>query len=327
MTKIIPQLAASLPCTKLKEMPTAEMVEIDLKQLDWTYGFLASPKIDGIRSIKHPHPEGMLSRTLKKIPNRHIQQCMNHSAFDLFDGELILGSIQDGFDFNSTQSAVMSEHGNPFFTFCVFDDLTNPDIQFILRNNRARDRIGVLNTESLVDFDVVYVNQKHVKTIDDLLEFEAEQVALGFEGVIFRSLATQYIVNKSKDNRSTFKQQSMIKLKRFNDAEAVITGYEELQTNTNEPTQNAFGRQIRSSHLAGMVGAGTLGKVLAKGINGEWKDVDFAVGSGFDDDTRKLIWRNKEMFFGRTFKYKYQPSGSKDAPRSPIWLGLREGGF
>ena len=67
-----------------------------------------------------------------------------------------------------------------------------------------------------------------------------------------------------------------------------------------------------------MVGKGVMGALRVVGINGRYKDVEFGIGSGFNDEDRKDVWKP-----GDIVKYKYFPLGSKDAPRFPVYLGRR----
>lgn len=314
-----PMLAASLPCSKGEDVPTQEEVVADLQRLDWSAGFLASPKLDGIRATKHPQL-GLVSRTLTQIPNRFMQEALASPLFDYFDGELIKSHMEDLVEFNDNQSAIMSRDGSPFFTYCVFDDIQHPNVQFGWRTNNAMERIATLlefaNFQDM--FTVRWVPQKLCMSIEELMEFEEECVEFGYEGVIFRDPRAGY-----KNGRATFKQQGMTKLKRFQDAEAIIVGFEELKRNTNIQTRGLLGYAKRSSHKAGKVGADTLGKILVRGVNGTYKECDFAIGSGLDDSLRDRIWRARAAYMGTHVKYKYQPTGSKNAPRAPIFLGFR----
>ncbi|MEI6297297.1 MAG: ATP-dependent DNA ligase [bacterium] len=154
--------------------------------------------------------------------------------------------------------------------------------------------------------------------LNNKAEVEAyEQSCLdqGFEGVILRSGTSPY-----KMGRSTLNEGYLIKIKRFEDSEAEVIGYEELMNNNNVATKDNFGRSERSSHKDNMSGAGVLGNLLVKDIkSGE----TFGVGSGFNAAQRKEYWNSKELLVGQVIKYKYFSVGVKDKPRHPIWLGFR----
>jgi DNA ligase-1 len=115
------------------------------------------------------------------------------------------------------------------------------------------------------------------------------------------------------------KEQFMLKIKRFTDAEAMVIGFEELMHNENEAEINPHGLMERSSHKANQRPGNTLGALICSGHNG----VEFKIGSGFSATERKEIWDNQDKFKMQLVKYKYQPHGVKEAPRSPIFLGFR----
>jgi len=312
-----PMLAASLPSAH-KQVPTAEQVLRDLQGLDWSRGLYASPKMDGIRAIKHP-TEGLVSRTLKPIRNRWIQQCLSHQLFDYLDGELVCGEWDELIDYNSNQSAIMSGDGEFKFTWCVFDYLLEPWAAFRRRSNEALGSVIEASHLSTDNFVIRWLEQKHLMSVDELLEYEAETIARGFEGLIVRDPGCRY-----KNGRATWLQQGMFKLKRFIDAEAIIEGFEELYRNNNPATVDKLGLQVRSGHNAGHNGAGTLGKLIVRGLNGSFADTEFSIGSGLDELLRDLIWNNRSHYVGRVVKYKYQHVGAKDKPRTPIYLGFRD---
>lgn len=325
-----PMLSASFPSAK-RNVPSDEEVIRDLQRLDWSRGFLCSPKLDGIRAVKHP-TMGLVSRTLKPIPNRWIQYALRHQGWDYLDGELVRGHWDEHlrFGYNDNQSAIMSEGGIFEFTYAVFDSVDEPTKAFWYRNGKAAEQIGSKDTieEDFTVYDngpqvncVFHVHHLHqylARSIDDLLEYEQQTLALGFEGIIARDRGCRY-----KNGRATWIQQGMFKMKRFVDAEATIIGFEELYQNTNDPTKNALGYQVRSAHLAGMLPADTLGLVRVKGLNGNYADVEFSIGSGFDDGLRAKIWGNRDGYLGKVVKFKYQQCGAKDRPRQPIFLGFR----
>lgn len=318
-----PMLSASLPSAQSR-VPTQEEVIADLKKLDWSRGFLSSPKIDGIRAVKSPVE--LVSRSLTPIPNRWIQKGLHSQTYNGLDGELIIGTVSEFLNFNSSQSGIMSQAGEPFFTWCVFDDVTHPNNAFWWRHQQAQERVEAIKTGH--DFhglmDLYFVVHKLVHSVEELLEYEEEQLALGFEGIMFRDPGGRY--KSFPSNRSTFKQQGLIKLKRFVDAEAVVTGFVEKQLNNNPQERNKLGYAKRSSALSGQVGGDTLGKLEVTGINGRFKDVEFAIGSGIDHTLQRRIWGDRESYLGKIVKYKFQDAGAKDAPRSPIFLGFRDEG-
>ena len=272
------------------------------------YPLLATPKIDGIRCLMvlttNPAFDFRLTQTRngKPIPNLYIKRHLSLLPPGL-DGEL---ECPGGF--NATQSAVMSKEGTPIFTYRVFDLI-----------NRApyNERLVQLATWCRVCSCpwVSPVLADQIDNEDDLLRYEALALEKGYEGVMLRKPDSPY-----KHGRSTFREHYLLKLKRFKDSEAIIEDFEEKQHNENERTEGAYGLSERSSHLAGMVGANTLGALFVKDIS---TGLQFSVGTGFDDILRKKIWNDRASYHGKTITYKYQPSGMKDLPRFPVFKGFR----
>lgn len=272
----------------------------------------ASVKLDGIRAMVR---NGVLvSRNLKPIPNKHVQAMFGRKELEGFDGELIMGDPTNPAAFRNTSSAVMAHEGEPDVVFYVFDLC---DTEAMTYNNRY----GLLKDTARKIKNVSVVEQTPVDCVRDVDIFEARSLDEGFEGVMLRSIRGAY-----KFGRSTFKEHGLMKLKRFEDAEAKVIGFEEQLHNANEAKTSLIGSKERSSKKAGMVGKNTLGALKVVGVNGTYKGVEFNIGTGFDDDTRLAIWENRKKWDGMIVKYKFFPLGSKDAPRFPVFLGVRSKG-
>ena len=276
------------------------------------YPLFASYKLDGIRA-GWEHKE-FLSRTRKTIPNRQLQRIA--ASVDLptgLDGELILGEPNAPDVFRRTTSYCMSEHTALLQTpirFFVFDNYEKPG-DFASRNEWLYD-IPPL---------VIKLDQILCDRAEDVLELEASALALGYEGLVLRSPTGPY-----KQGRSTLREQYLLKLKRFTDAEARVIGFEELHHNANEAEVDERGYTKRSSHAENKLPMGTLGALVC-----EMGEVVFRLGTGFKSYDREFIWRHRDKYLGRFAKFKYQTSGAKaiDAGgtglRPPyVWLGWRD---
>ena len=80
-----------------------------------------------------------------------------------------------------------------------------------------------------------------------------------------------------------------------------------------------LGYTERSDHKENKVGRRDLGALIL-----ETKDGDtFSCGTGFDDDLRRKIWKNKTQYLGAVAKIKHFNVGVKTLPRFPVFLGLR----
>ena len=125
---------------------------------------------------------------------------------------------------------------------------------------------------------------------------------------------------KYKYGRSTTKEGTLLKLKRFVDAEYKIVGFEERMHNANEATKNALGQTERSSHKENLVGRGDLGALVLETADG----LRFNCGTGFTDSSRSEIWGNRDRYLGQFAKIKSFLIGVKDLPRFPVFLGMRD---
>ncbi len=270
-----------------------------------SFPVLATPKLDGIRCLKI---EGRaLTRSFKPISNKFAREWIEANLPDGLDGELMLR----GGTFNATTSAIGRESGEPDFVFHVFDYVCEGiDVPYACR---------VRELERLPQWDrVEKVLPVEIKNVEELAAYEEECLAAGYEGVMVRDPAGPY-----KCGRSTEREGWLLKIKRFADAEAEVLEPYEGMSNQNEAERDAFGRTKRSLSKAGMVGRGELGGFIVRALD---TGVEFRLGynhvlGGID---RVSLWRKKETLIGRLVKFRHQPSGAKEAPRFPKFLGFRE---
>lgn len=264
---------------------------------DVEYPCYIQPKLDGIRCVAI---NGVAySRKMKPIPNKYIQSKFAEYNLHGFDGELMVNG-----GFNSVQSSVMSEDGEPDFTFNVYD-YWDSELNY-------RNRLTTLAYGFTVDFvDVVgtHLVANSAEAENKLQLFIDE----GYEGAILRSFKGKY-----KQGRSTLKEGCLLKLKRFLDDEAIVIGFEERMQNNNVKEKDERGYSKRSSKKAGLVGADTLGSLAV-----QWNGVTFNIGSGFDDVQRKEVWENKDMYLGKLVTFKYQELTEYGIPRFPTFKGFR----
>lgn len=316
---------------KMSDDVLSEMVEKEVKKIDKNdplrirrpllaeklsdpslivFPVYGTPKLDGIRAIK---VDGKLvSRNFKPIPNKYTRDFMEGILPDGIDGELML---QDTNNFNAIQSAIMRQTGEPKFKYFAFDfvleKLEDPYLK------RLEDLKSWYETSLLPEHKhlVELILPTTLNSVDELNSFEEKCLSEGFEGIMIRSGDGKY-----KCGRSTVNEGFLLKLKRFEDEEAIVIGFEERMENTNEQERDEFGLAKRSSKKAGMVGSNTLGNLVVKN---EKYEKEYRVGSGFDDELRKKIWDNQSEYLGKLITYRFQPYGMKDFPRFPIFKGFR----
>ncbi len=271
------------------------------------YPIYVTPKLDGIRCL---FKDGVaLSRTLKPIPNKSIQAWANKYASVLngMDGELIVGPPTSPTVYRDTNSFVMSHDKEGQFYFYHFDYWDSPDWLYEARVEGYIARNCPDN----------YRKVMHMKAVDaaHVLQLEEQVLEKGYEGIILRNPAGKY-----KYGRCTIKEANAFKLKRFEDAEAVIVDFEEEMHNGNVAETNELGRTKRSTNRSGLSGKDALGAFICETNEG----IRFSIGSGFDQEDRRNFWENRSTLIGQIVKYKHFPIGVKDKPRHPIFLGFRD---
>lgn len=280
---------------------------------------LASFKLDGVRALVK---DGVvLSRTLKPIPNKHVQARYGIDELEGFDGELIAHPSNSPTAYIDTVSMVMSRDASTdTLLYAVFDkhDML-PDTPYYDRANYLKQLI-YLKASLLEALNIAILHQYFIKDQTQLKEIKDLAISLGFEGLILRSLDSPY-----KMGRSTAKEGWMIKLKDWVDSEARILEIVEGQTNTNEAQLDERGYTKRSTHKEGKVGAGMAGAFVVEDIRGRHYGMTFQVGMGKATHPERIkIWKDREKMKGRIIKYKYFPVGMKEAPRHPSFLSFFE---
>lgn len=274
----------------------------------------ASPKLDGIRcSIVKGQA---LTRALKEIPNRHVFSLLSKPMYEGLDGELIIGSPTSEDCYRETVSGVMRHTGTPAFRYHVFD-LWNHRGDF---SERRADLQASFFEAGCDNGFMSLVPHTVIRTREELDAYEASHVAAGHEGVMLAAPNGAY-----KFGRSTTKEGLLLKVKRFEDSEAVVIGLEEEMFNGNEAETNELGRTKRSTAKAGLVGKGSMGALIVRDVK---TGVEFNIGTGFTAEDRRYWWdtlTNKKAG-PLTVKYKSFPVGVKDKPRHPVYLGLRPSG-
>ena len=270
------------------------------------YPVYASPKLDGIRCLII---DGVAkTRTLKDVPNRHVAASLSRMELNGLDGELIVGDPTSKTVYRDTVSEVMAHDKTPDFTYYVFDMHNvvggyGTRMEELTANYSSGDTIKILES-ALIE------NER------SLLNYEATCVEKGYEGIIVRAnLDAHY-----KYGRSTVNEGSLLKVKRFEDSEAEIIGFDEEMFNGNDAQTNELGRTKRSTAKAGLSGKSTLGAFKVRDcVSG----VEFAIGTGLTAAERQRYWDARDTLVGGLVKYKFFPVGVKVAPRHPVFLGLR----
>lgn len=291
---------------------TKPMLAASLENIDSIkFPVYVTPKLDGIRCLKIDG--NIVSRTFKPIRNAELAAAVKDLLPDGSDGELIMGGT-----FQNTTSMVMSADKmirNEKAYFYWFDYLVEDPKKTYLERIGDMKKFVEEHPEILTasPVKITPLIPTEINTVEELMKYESEVIEQGFEGVMLRTAHGPY-----KFGRSTLKEGSLVKMKKFEDDEAIITGFNELQKNTNEKTKDEFGYAKRSSHKDGKIDQDTLGS-----LNVNWNNIHFSIGSGFTMEQRKEFWDQRNNLIGKLVKFKYFATGMKDAPRFPIFLGFR----
>jgi DNA ligase-1 len=294
--------------------PFRPMLAEDYVEDKLRWGGWASSKYDGIRStILQGTPT---TRSGKDVPNPMVKELFGKLEFA--DGELIYGDPCDPDVYNNSYSAFMTSNPKKLdlvdpalIKFFPFDHVERLDDHYCGRYTRLDNYYGRLESQN------VFIVEQY--PVPDALEFDRLEelwLGMGFEGMMYRDPTAPY-----KQGRATVEQGWLLKVKRFVDCEAEIIGFEEETKNTNEATVNEIGYTKRSTRKEGLVGKGTLGKLIVRGINGRWAGVEWriGIGKGLTARLRQQIWDNREKFLGQIIVCTYFPIGAKDRPRFPKW--------
>ena len=274
---------------------------------------IVSPKLDGIRSVYLN--ETPVSRTLKKLPNKYVQERLSHPCLLGLDGEVLVGPTHAPDVFSRTTKMVMSHNKEDACALWVFDAFKLPHLPFKERLARAGDWVCIAQSMGL---PVHAVPHKYVHNQAQLEDAEEEYVSMGYEGIMLRSPEGTY-----KFGRSTTKEGALLKWKRFEDAEAVVIGFAEQMHNGNEATKDAFGNTKRSTHKENKTGKATLGAIIGRDVKTGLE----VRCTGFTDTWKREIWENQEKYLGKQFVYKWFPHGSVEKARHPGFKYWREDGF
>lgn len=263
--------------------------------------FLVSVKVDGIRSVV----KGGVSYSRTFIPHNSFQVQEEFQLCEDFDGELTVGSPNDPLVCYTTGSHVRSfAKPSDELVYRPFDFTADDwlDMPFYKRLERVTQKAEALRSPY-----VQVIKHREILNIDDLYEFEEKALKQGWEGLMLRRPMAVY-----KQNRATWLDDIIYKLKRFEDDEGTIVGFYEAMTNTNEKTVSELGYSKRSHKSEGKVPAGTLGGFIV-----DYKGQELTVPCGSLPHSERLkIFRNQNKYLGKQLTFTFTMTGAKDKPRN-----------
>lgn len=275
---------------------------------------LISPKLDGVRCLAFFKPTGveLWSRDQKPITMPHIAAQLEELRLPpgtILDGEL----YTHGLPFQELSGHVrrsLDDHRKRMIDYHVYDVAGHPD--GIERQAYAARHAWL--SEALPESSIVrLVPAEPVRDHDHVQQLERAFVEAGFEGAMVRTRGMTRATKKAEgttfddyyhcetyghSRRSDF----LVKVKSFDDDEAVIVGIEE------------------EVDLSG-VPKGRTGKFVMR-----LKDGTEFRASGLTDSLKAETWANPERFIGQTATFKYFGKSTEGVPRHPNFKALRPEG-
>ena len=275
----------------------------------------ASPKLDGFRCVVAGGVA--LTKTLKPVRNRHVQKVLGLRGLDGLDGELVVGRPTEHPDdettvLGRTMSGVTSADGQPDFVFHVFDRWDRPSRPFLWRVGTAEDIVDDYGGRK----PLVLVPQMLMRSWEEVLAFEAEQLARGYEGVCLRPLDAPY-----KYGKVTAKEGWLLKLKRFTDGEAVVLEVRPAMRNSNEASRAPSGKLVRSTKAAGLEASDEAGALLCRDLlTGQ----EMLVNTGrMKKAERQAVLAAPKLAVGRVVTWRFFGYGALNADRHAHFVAFR----
>jgi ATP-dependent DNA ligase len=267
-----------------------------------TRRMVMSIKMDGVRCLLQDAGSRCWSGQMIELPNEHLHEMVKPLPSGIeFETMVLGGDYQKGnfgkhLPFSDVQSAVMKRSGKPSYVFYIFDVWNHWTATY-------EERLEMLEyTQKVQGWDPLLYRilpQIHCQSPDYVTLHGQKSIASGYEGLILKDLDACY-----KFGRSTFREQIMLKWKPYKDATARVVGYFEEIDDSGRPK-------------------GRLGALLLE--SPLWTE-RFRCGSGFNHKEREYYWSIRHTLNEWDCDFKYQESGTKDVPRTPIFRHLRHRG-
>ena len=298
-----------------------KVVQAHLDEDGFLYG---QPKWDGMRAVLYGGKA--LSRSWKPLANAALQEFADDHAGALtgLDCEVFTGHSYAPESFRESMSGVRSQGGSGAMTLVYFDNILMKDTSYEARIAAAKAMVsGSFQHYEGESYDVVAMKCPTVelRSIEEILDYEAEVLAAGFEGAIVRRPYKGY-----KYNRATALGGELVKVKRRDTVDAVVIGYEARTENHNEAKTSELGFTTRSSHKENLVEVPMLGVLHIRILNGPLVDTKQKVGvfRGLSHEDLRTLWDERETLEGRHCEVSVdKATGGYEAGRCPVWIKWR----
>jgi DNA ligase-1 len=290
---------------------------------------ILQPKIDGVASYNRYG--ALLGRSLKKHENRFATAFFSQQEYHGFGGEMTSGDKPTGDDLCRITSGDLRRrdtvHDFYWWLFDYVPDDSYLNISYFDRYHALTNAIKELPDHLKTQLKII---PSHIVTnMQELLDLEEMYLNMGYEGVILRDPKAGY-----KYGRCGKTFMGAWRIKRFIDAEFLITEILEGNENLNEAKINELGRTERSTHQENMKPNGLVGTIrgtlLADVVDPQSKKILLEKGLTIDvspgnmlHSQRKHFFENPEELLQKIGKFKLFPKGIKDKPRFPQFMSIR----
>lgn len=307
----------------MKPMLATDYVEAKLR-----FPLGAMPKVDGVRGL---NSEGVFfARSMKQHANLYTRAFYSQNIYNGLDGELAAEHECHPDLCRLTTSATSTIEGQPYTLWHIFDQYFGEGDARPYKQRYDEMKLYVEQLwakgqgQNLRIVPLVICN-----TLEELLEWDAKWLEMGYEGTIIRDLDRKY-----KEGRSTVREMGLLRIKRFIDGEAVVLEIHEGEENQNEAQVNELGQTYRSTHQENMVPNGMVGRLICRALNDITdpstgnvviqKDQIITVSPGkMSHDKRRHYFENQGLLLAQIVKFKFFPKGIKDKPRFPVFVSTR----
>jgi len=280
------------------------------KQHKYSDMFIASTKLDGIRAI-YFKDKGLYTRKGKKIENLpHIvelcQEACEIGNMEFIDGEL----WTDEFDFNTIQSAVMSNKQ-------IKEDLANKIVYNAFACNFSEN-----DSESMMKYLETVINDikdEHItvvwwtKVANDptkIADLTIQSLKAGFEGIMLRNMYKPYSW-KRDDNLLKVKSFQLLEMKSYLPPR-LQKAVEEIVSCLRLDDFKIVDAIEGTGNFKGMLGA-----LLVEGeVNG--RKITSKVGTGFTVEQRIDYWKNRDNLIGKEVVIVCQEITKDNSLRFPV---------
>ena len=311
--------------------------QVDLDSIDYSRGYYASTKLDGIRLLIK---DGLITtRSLKSLPNKQLNEKFEslRSYTERYTPLLLDGEIYaEGVPFQLIMSCCMTQDYTDKKAIKSWEklcsdhevDFTREEVLDLLKfyifdcvddntyNSQFSNRYGAYSfvAEEFPDL-IIKVQQKIVTSVDEVRTMFKEVLKCGYEGLMLKSFDCPY-----KFGRSTIKEETVYKVKPYISVDERIVGITQATVvNPDAPkTVNELGRTVTSKLKENRI---LIPRAACFVVNYEGHSLDVAIGQ--TEAVRDDIWKNPDNFIGRMIEFKGLVVGSKNVPRHATMVRFR----